>query len=143
MKDSSLNGSLSKILGWVANPVEAFDLLLVQGCLLPSLAEDVCDRLRQQPSLSGEGRRGCGRQETGGSGRGKEVSYFCFCAMRASSSSPSGALCFTRKLSTHSRAKSRWRRQLTAAVTPIAMSAPRLARVMSLCASHSSPCVPR
>ena len=34
-------------------------------------------------------------------------------------------------------------RQLIASVIPIAMIAPRLASAMSLCASHTSPCVPR
>jgi len=52
--------------------------------------------------------------------------HFCFRAMRASPSSLSGALCFTRKLSTHSGAKSRWSRQLMAAVMHIVTSAPRL-----------------
>jgi len=40
----------------------------------------------------------------------------CLRVIRSSSSSPSGALCFTRKLSAHSRLKSRWKRQFSATV---------------------------
>src|SRR5438874_990400 len=75
--------------------------------------------------------------------RGRRFDYLRFAAMRASSSSPRGAECLTRKLSAHSRAKSRWRRQLLAPVTLLEISAPRLAMAMSLCESQTSPFVPR
>ena len=43
----------------------------------------------------------------------------------------------------HSAAKSRCKLRLIAAVAIMAINAPRLASTMSLCASHTSPWVPR
>jgi len=52
-------------------------------------------------------------------------------------SSPSGLGSFTRRLSIHSRAKSRCIDLFTIAVTPMQASAPRLASAMSSCASQT------
>ena len=72
------------------------------------------------------------------------VRQYCLrLSRRRISSSPSGRVFFTRRLSFHSSAKSRCSRKLIPAVISMAISAPRLANAMSLCASQTSPCVPR
>ncbi len=56
---------------------------------------------------------------------------------------PKGRCFFIFRLSTHSRRKSLFIYKLIAAVIIIASAAPILARSISLCASHTSPWVPR